>query len=233
MRYFIYILILMPVSLRSEDQNKAERVDLKAIQRDYWANQKNSEVEAVQNRLYTKTHRFEIGLFGGVVNTDPFLNVRDYGMSLGFYLSESIGIKAVYFKDSVSYSSAHDTLTKVNNITANTNFPRDYYGGEFSFNPLYGKLSLLGKSILYSDLFLLAGGGMRGTESGSIPAVTVGLGAQLYVSRFLSLRLDYRLIYFKEHVFQKYPEDKIGTDLGARTELSSMVTLGLTFLFGL
>lgn len=228
----ILLAFLTDVAAHAEEKNRAERVDLKAIQKDYWANQQSSEVEAVQNRLYTKSGKFELGLFGGTVTTDPFLAVRSYGATVGYYLSEFIGVRALYFKDSVGYSSAHDTLTTSNNITANTNFPRDFKGGEISFNPLYGKLSLMGKGIVYGDMFLLAGGGVRGTESGQNTTATVGLGAQLYVSRFFSLKLDYRVLYFRERVLQKYPVASAGTDLGTRTELSSMVTLGLTFLFG-
>jgi len=232
MRYCLLILLAISAVSFAEEKNRAEKVDLKAIQKDYWAGQPSSEVEAVQNRLYTKAGKFELGLFAGTVTTDPFLAVRSYGATVGYYMSETFGIRALYFKDSVSYSSAHDTLTTSNNITANTNFPRDFKGGEISFNPLYGKLSLLGKGIIYGDMFLLAGGGIRGTESGPSAAATAGLGAQLYVSRFFSLKLDYRLFYFREKVLQKYPVAAAGTDLGTRTELSSMVTVGLTFLFG-
>ena len=74
------------------------------------------------------------------------------------------------------------------------------------------------------------GGGVRGTETGNDTAALLGVGAQLYLSRHFTLRLDYRLIYFTDKLLQKFPASLAGTDLGTRTQLTGLTTLGFTFL---
>ncbi|MBI4404320.1 MAG: outer membrane beta-barrel domain-containing protein [Deltaproteobacteria bacterium] len=231
---WLFVLILFCSSAGGEAPKQAgQKVDIKKIEKEYWQGTDRAPVEVVQNRFYTKSNKFELGVFGALVSTDPFLSVKAAGASLGYHISEYFSIHALYWKDYVSPSSASDTLATSNGSVVNTNEPKSFKGAEIAFYPLYGKLSLVGKSIVYFDAFLLAGGGLRETESGNAPAMMTGLGSQLYLSRIFTIRLDYRIFFFKEKLIQKTPASLAGTDLGTRNELNGIFTLGFTALFNL
>src|SRR4051794_581055 len=83
---------------------KGEKLDLKALQKDYWESGKRAAVVPVQNRYYTKASKFELGIQAGIVSTDPFLSVKTFGATVGYHLSEYFKVSAVYWKDSVSPS---------------------------------------------------------------------------------------------------------------------------------
>lgn len=212
-----------------EDQPpiKAEKVDLKKIQSDYWGSKDGTEIEVVQKRKYSKTNRLETVLFGGLVATDPFLNVKNYGAAINYHFSEAFGFGLLYWNDLSSSSEALKTFEQKNGFTVNTNQPKSFMGADISYSPLYGKLSLLNKSIIYFDIHLHLGGGSRNTESGRNIAYFAGIGEQLYLSQWLSFRLDFYLMRFKENLIEKVTSDK-GKVIGSRNELSSVTVAGLS-----
>src|SRR5271166_4773557 len=68
--------------------DEAERVNIETIKQKYWARGNEDELGVVQNRMYTKEHKFEFGLYGGVVSTDPFLTVYSASFSLAYHYNE-------------------------------------------------------------------------------------------------------------------------------------------------
>ncbi|MEK6578820.1 MAG: hypothetical protein AABZ55_06305, partial [Bdellovibrionota bacterium] len=98
-----------------------EKVNVDAIKEKYWARGESSELGVVQNRLYSKEHKFEFGLLTGMTSTDPFLSVKTVGGHLGFHLSEYFGLQLIGWKSMTNPSSA---------LTAF----RDYTGGDTNYN---------------------------------------------------------------------------------------------------
>src|SRR5882724_4686107 len=82
-------------SLQPSDNGQGERVNVENIKQKYWARGDESELGVVQNRLYSKAGKFELALFGGLLSTDPFLNVTALGGSLGYHFSEYVSFHAV------------------------------------------------------------------------------------------------------------------------------------------
>jgi outer membrane beta-barrel protein len=227
-----------PATPSTADDNaaKAERVNVESIKQKYWARGDESELGVVQNRLYSKEYRLEMQLFGGILATDPFLTVQTLGASVGFHFSEYLSLHVLGWKSYVSPSGA---LTAVQeNLSArqgvplipDTNYPNAYYGSELSGSLLYGKLSVIGKAIIYYDFHLLAGAGITSTESGNDITGHIGVGQQVFLTKNLSLRIDYRLMRFQERLVNKASGDY---SLGAsRANWTNSVTLGVSFLFG-
>jgi outer membrane beta-barrel protein len=228
----------------TETDSEAERVNVDTIKEKYWARGDQSELGVVQNRAYTKAHKFELGVFGAVVATDPFLSVYAPGLTLGYHLSEYIAIQALYIKDFVGPSSALSTLQKDltsqnsgNSTGANTstNPPRYYAGGEVVGSILYGKLSVLGQAIIYYDMNVLLGVGMTDTQNGNYVTEHVGLGQQVYLSKRLSVKFDYRLMHYTETIYDTViPLGAAGyhADLGNRANWTNVFALGVSFLLG-
>ena len=216
---FFALLILCPISHGASDGKKpdvpadpngtgAEEVDVQKFKEKYWAEGKETEMDVVQNRLFSKRHRIELGASLGSVAGDPFLSIYSVGASVGFHLSEFFALHAVAWKALVNPSSALTTLqSPPTSATANTNAPSSYIGGEFRGSLLYGKLSLMGAAIVYFDAYLSVGAGSISTESGSDALVSVGIGQQIHLSRLVALNLDFKQLYYSETILGKGTTD--------------------------
>lgn len=213
----------------SSDGMKAEHVDVQKVKERYWTKGEESELRVVQNRTYSKDRKIGLGFFYAFISSDPFLSIKGAGATIGYHFHEFLGFNIIGWKNFVSPSSALNTLRSQLGVTANNNHPDYFLGGEVSFSPVYGKLSVLGQSIVYYDLHLLAGGGVMKTESGTYPAPLVGIGQQIYLSKNITLSMDYRLLYYKETLVQKADPSKMGTTAGKRDNYSNCVYVGLTF----
>lgn len=218
---------------------EADRVNVEAIKEKYWARGDESEIGVVQNRLYSKAGRFQFGLFGATIVNDPFLSNRAVGGTFGYNFSEYVGVQLVAYKN---FSSDSDASTFFSDrfqaagggtLFPPTNKPRAYYGAEGNFSLIYGKLSLIGRAIVYYDLHLTAGLGLMNTENGNYVTPSVGLGQQFYLNQHLSLRLDYRLFAYREELRNKVPGNpQNGTKFGDRTNFTNSISIGVQYLFG-
>ena len=58
------------------------------------------------------------------------------------------------------------------------------------------------------------------------------LGQQIYLAKWMSLRVDYRLLRYNEKIQEKVIPTKLGQTVGERVNWSNSITLGVTFLIG-
>lgn len=209
------------------EAEKPQVVDLRKVNRQVWASgQKVSgtEVEVVQQRRYSSAQRLELQLSGGISVSDPFLSVKQVGGSLGYHFNHFYSIHLLYWKYLVARSSASDAFYSLQGTLPAVNQPKSFMGAEFEGNLLYGKLSLLGKSIIYIDVFALGGAGIQQTDAGSAFAPFVGLGQMVYLSSHFALKLGYRVLRYSETVQGTSGPLK-------RTNVTEAVNLGLSYLF--
>lgn len=208
-----------PVTEEQNSDPRTREVSVDRLKQQYW--RKDESVDVVQNRLYSKKRRFSIYAFGGTVDTDPFLEVKNAGANIGYHFNEYWSLSALAWTYFVNDSSALTQLQQQTGATASTNRPDNYFGGELGYSVIYGKLSLAGKSILYYDFHLLAGAGMQSGTTGDNFAFHFGVGQQTYLSRYFAVRLDYRRMHYKEKTSRTSAE---------RTSWNDIVTLGAAFL---
>lgn len=223
---------------------QAEQINVDAIKEKYWARGDESELGVVQNRLYSKENKFEIGAFTGFVSNDPFLSITSLGGSVGYHFTETLGLHIIGWKPRVGPSAAFKGFQQVIQDTGgvpavpSTNEPRYYAGAEGSASILYGKLSLVGKAIIYYDFHLLGAVGVTGTESGRSITPSAGLGQKVFLSKHAAFRVDYRAMRYKETLLKKQASadlaapPTIGQPIGDRINWTHSITLGFEFLFG-
>jgi outer membrane beta-barrel protein len=218
-----------PPTTAQAASDAGEEVDVSKITEKYWAQGKDTELGVVQNRKYTSASRLELGAFLGTVSSDPFLSVKNYGVSLGYHFNQYISVHALWWKASVSSSDALKTFESETNSTVNTNKPKFFYGGQVNYNFLYGKASLFGNMIIYVDLFVLGGLGVTDTESGKNLTPFVGLGQKIHLNKFMNLDLQYRIMNYNETILSKTVNP--GSKVGERSNNTDAITLGVSFLF--
>jgi len=226
---FVFTVLVLSLPLHSL---AAEEVNVDTIKEKYWAKGEQAEMGVVQNRLYSKARKFEVGFYGGIISSDPFLTVKNAGASVGFHFSEYLGLNFIAWKSYSSPSTALQTFEETIGATTNNNKPQGFYGAEGAASILYGKLSLVGRKIIYYDFHLLGGVGQTQTESGNYITPFAGLGQQTYLSSFFSLRIDYRLMRYEETIIEKVITPKLGKPVGNRINWSNSITVGITLLWG-
>jgi outer membrane beta-barrel protein len=208
-----------------------DAADLDRIRNRYWAQGNETEMGVVQNRTYTKQGKIETWFFGGLSASDPFLDIKSMGLTVGYHFNEQLSVDVFGFRDWISPSSALTTLEK-GGKKANTNPPLGTVGAEVQGSLLYGKLSLLGRKILYYDMHTGLGAAATSTETGINYGPVFSIGQSVYITRSMSFRVDYRLVAYREDIIEKEITTKLGQIIGARNNFSNNVQVGFSFLFG-
>jgi outer membrane beta-barrel protein len=226
---------------------KKEKVDISDLENRYWA-PKDTEFSVVQNRLYTKAKRFSVQVGYGSILNDAYNSASNLGVVGNYYFSERQGVELQFFKTFATDSDMVQTFKGRNGITPNYNIPQWYLGAGFNWVPIYAKMSLLEKKILYFDMFVTPGIGITNllasrytgafstgvtTSTGNAQnAITLALdvGQQVFLSEQFALRLDLRNHFYQEQIYEA--NTSFG-DTVQRTKLTYQGTaiLGVTYFF--
>ena len=172
-----------------------ERIDVQSMKRRYWTVGNEDLMDVVQNRLYTKKGRLETALRYGFWSDDAFQDQKSLGLSLGYHFNEFFSLHGFYNTISASNSQAFSAAAiAAPAATPYVNPAKSVMGLEGRASLLYGKLSVLGKSILYYDFNIAAGLSQHKTNLGTSTGYFAGFGQQFYVNRNLFVTFDYRLL---------------------------------------
>lgn len=219
------------VGMQSALGEEPQAVDVESIKQRYWAQGEQAELGVVQNRTYSKEKKFTLGIGYGTTNSDPFLSITQLHANLTYHFSEYIGLGIVGMGFFTGKSGALTEFERWSFATANTVAPLNYIALEGSASLLYGKLSVLGKSIIYYDLYMLGGAGRVNKEGGPALAYHLGIGQRFFISKFWSLKIDYKLVSYNENIIEKINPATIGTIAGNRQNFSHTINFGIDFLF--
>ncbi len=179
-----------------------KKVDVERLKKQYWS--QDASLDVVQNRVYAKTKRIQLGLFAGRMIGDPFVSVLSVGTSVGYHFDEYWSAHILAWKDFSSKSDALNTLEQtVQGATTNSLFRNYFVGAEGAWNLVYGKVNFAGSHILYLDSQLLFGVGMTGTESGASFTEHLGIGQRFWLNNSLALKVEYRLMHYLEQRIDK------------------------------
>ena len=148
---------------------------------------------AVQNRKHTQRHEF--GIWAGVLPLDAFTKGITASAAYTLHFNDLFAWEVANF----TYSFGVDTHLKEDlaNLTqpvGPTPFETvQYYATSNAvFKPVYGKLAVLNRSLIYQEYFLVAGAGYGWLSITHRPLIDFGLGARVYTRSRLSVRMDVR-----------------------------------------
>ncbi len=221
----------------SAPSSGGQKLNVEGLRQKYWAKGEDPELRVVQNRLYSKAGKLSLGVFGALVNGDPFLSIQALGGSLDYYFNEYFGIGVVGWKAYTTGSAALTQLQSIQqssggNANANTNFVKAFYGADVKASLIYGKLSLVGKAIIYYDLYLTGGAGSISTESGNYIGPTFGIGQQIYLSQHFALNFAYTGFVYSEYLPDKIDGTPSVLSSSTRSNFTSIITGGINILIG-
>jgi outer membrane beta-barrel protein len=192
--------------------------------------------DVVQNRFFLKDGRFEIAGTGGYVPNNPMVSRISGGFMGAYHLSEKFAAEGsiMYFPDRSNNDLKSLTKELVNiasDRSGQSNFEQPVQkmmlGATFvaRWSPIYGKINLLGESVLNFDLYFIGGLGMlsskkyyaysdsdtillrfEGNEV-TVP-VNVGIGMDFFVTQSVAVKLDARSFLYRAAAPIYDPDDQ-------------------------
>jgi outer membrane beta-barrel protein len=154
-------------------------------------------VYAVQERKFRLTHELAFGV--GILPLDAFYKGLTAQVSYTFHFNDHLAWQV----GRGTYSYNLDTGLRAQLVrdfgVQTTAFEEVQWmvGSDLVWSPLYGKLSLLNSSVIYTETYFILGGSalkvsnIAGASALPFrPAVNVGLGVRLFRSQTLSFRID-------------------------------------------
>ncbi len=150
----------------------------------------------VQERIYTMRH--ELAVAGGVLPLDAFYKGLTVEGAYGIHFGEAFAWEIARFAYTFQVETDLAGELESNFGVEPTAFDRIRYFAlsSFVFKPLYGKWSLLNRAILRDEVFVTVCVGMvklTDTPADAFqPAVGGGIGLRVFVTDWLSIRLDIR-----------------------------------------
>jgi outer membrane beta-barrel protein len=181
------------------------------------------DIAVIQRRYLPKTGRFEFYPNLGFIINDAFFTNTVASGRLGFYFSESYSLEL----QALILGTQERKITKDLNdnrgvTTRSLVTPQSYYGLDFKWSPVYGKMGSFNSSIVPFDLYFSGGGGMTKTNQGENVFTThVGTGQIYALAKWAAFRWDLSW-YF-------YSAKATTGSSGTFTNIYAMV--GLSFFF--
>jgi len=201
---------------------------------------------AVANRFFLKQSRFEISPMFGYVPNNPFARRLVPGLVLGYHFTETLSAQAVAGFSPDAQEGDLKGLTGVlldrayaadQDNAENFQQPLDKVQLQASFGvawaPIYGKINLVGETVLNFDFYGSVGIGMVSKQNyaakydlsatpdqqlaGDIVllepldsevkvAPTLGVGANFFLNQFMALKIDARSALYVDNQPQYDPE---------------------------
>ncbi|MGZ3721542.1 MAG: outer membrane beta-barrel domain-containing protein [Bdellovibrionales bacterium] len=152
-----------------------------------------SDVAVIQRRFLPKSKRFEATVGGFTNLNNPFFSSYGFEAKGAYYLTEKWAAEVIGNYSTTASRQVTDDLAKNRGITtSNLVTSRSFIGGAIKWNPIYGKITLLNKSIVPFDLNFDIGGGMTQTTDGqSVPTAHLGTSQVFAYSKSTAFRWDF------------------------------------------
>jgi outer membrane beta-barrel protein len=227
-------------------QQSPDKLDVSDLEKHYWA-AKDTDFSVVQNRTYTKEHRFSLTAQYGTLTNDAFNKGPVYDLAVNYYFTERHGIQLNYFTANLSDSKATENYKSLSNgVAPNHNRVTNYTGISYNWVPIYAKVSVLNQKIIYFDMAISPGIGIvnydsvidyspsPGVQSPNVKqtatAFSLDVTQSFFVSRHLALRFDFKNKWFHEKILESSTASH-GTQVSSGTNNTSSMMFGVQYFF--
>jgi outer membrane beta-barrel protein len=161
---------------------------------------------------------FEVGLFGGVWNTQNFGSSGVWGARLGYDITEDFFVEATYGRTKASDAAFRQVLP--GGVFTSEQQKLKYYDLSLGWNFLPGEVFIGKNWAKASTMYLIGGVGATKFDDQRMQTWNFGAGAKLFLADWVALRVDVR-----DHVFTL---DLLGK---RSTTQNPELTAGFAFFF--
>lgn len=200
-----------------EPETLAELVSLSALK----------DIAVIQKRFQPKTKRFEFfGGLNGILN-DKFFSTFGASGRVGYALSERFAIEAIGILFTTTEKQVTSDLRDRRGVfTRSFVTPLSFYGLDFKWTPIYGKMGFVTENITPFDMYFSSGLGMTGTnQDESVPTFHIGTGQAFALSKGMSFRWDLSWIFYSA-------TSRVSAASQTESTYNNLfITIGMSFLF--
>jgi outer membrane beta-barrel protein len=188
-------------------------------------------VTVLQNRYFLKAWRPEIGFLAGSMLNEAYTDTRAIGVRAGVFWSEWLGLEYQTLRTEIKDTTDRTALNslKYRPLDATGENADLVVSPDPEVNPIhaindlnvivapfYGKLNLLDRYIVYSDLYLTSGLSLVKTDQKTHSAFSWGVGQRFYFSESWSLRIDFKdRMYTETRASKPSNKNAYSVDFGA------------------
>lgn len=171
-------------------------------------------IEIVQKRSTNRISRWEFSpQYVHISKGSTYLNSSSSGFAVRYHINPrwSLGGQYSKFKNSLTPEAEQLIQDALNaRIVAPSveiaaipelNWPVDVKMATMSFYPIYGKVNMFDKGVVQFDIYAALGLGQMRLRNGSTPAYYTGLGLGVWLSQYLSARLEYGYQVYRAEYF--------------------------------
>lgn len=237
-----------PANTAAPAKSGSDKLDIKKLEQKYWS-AKDDDFAVVQNRRYTKAHRFFLTGALGVPFNDAYSTGTLYDLDFGYYFNERWGMDLDYKGGSLTNNDATSQFISRYGVYPDHNVFKSSEFASVDFVPFYAKMSFMDRSIIYFDMGLQLGLGdlsytikkVDGDQTNSTPAVKFSVFQQIFFSEHFALRADLSNTWANEDKQKYYIPGTVAPDgtavpAGDRDEGEHVINdtslmFGLTYWF--
>lgn len=220
-----------------------KKVDISDLENKYWA-PKDTDFSVVQNRTYSKEHKYFLSPQYGVPINDSHSDGSLYAVTANYFWSERYGLQATYLRANMKNNESTRDLVNFagGGVQPDHNRMNSYYGVGFNYVPFYAKMSFMGSKILYFDMAITPTLGFTNYDQilqHSTPtkgALTYGFDITQYFffSKWFAIRADLKNQWYTQEIRKFYNTAGVGAE-GSKVKdklyHDSLFLMGFTFFW--
>jgi outer membrane beta-barrel protein len=182
-------------------------------------------IRGVSRHVFLKGGRFEAAPLAGITTNDPFYRRWQLGGRVSYHLNDvfsvDVGGAGVLFDE---FLDPAPILGQLSTPVLDTAKLFGYADAGVTFSPVYGKVAVMAEWVIHFDTFVSGGLGATFDTTTTIvhPALELGIGSRVFLTRWLCLRTDLR-----DYI---YPQDR-GQGVKVQNLLNLNVGVGIFFPF--
>ncbi len=162
-------------------------------------------VKSISRKKFLKRKRFELSTNLAVNINDAYFQHVMAGLRGTYHITDGFALELGGLANLLPYSGQATSLNVVGYQLSHILNEGRFHGVVdlgFTFSPIYGKFAVMGDNITHFDVFVSSGLGLaidgndgsafRAGEVGLNPAWEIGVGARVFVNRWLAVRAELR-----------------------------------------
>jgi outer membrane beta-barrel protein len=223
------------------DNSSSDKIDLGTLEQKYWS-AKDDDFTVVQNRTYSKKRKIFVSAMTGILVNDGFLEGTPNALAVGYFLTEKHGLSLDY----TSFTTRNNQVTNLflgKGGLPDYNSPISTASLTYMWSPIYAKVSLLERKILYLDMSVGVHVGVSkyriNTDYGGVIKQTSHYGIDVsqlwFISKRMAFRFDIRSTWAKQDKYRYHVASNVSLDtqvMSPATLQDNTWLLGFNYFFG-
>lgn len=147
-------------------------------------------VQVVQRRQFQLKH--ELTVSAGFLPLDAFYKAITGNVAYTYHFSQNFAWRIARGTFSQPFSTGLRKQIQEQYKLQVTDFPEVHWmlGSDLVWNALYGKMAFMNSALLHGGLYFFVGGDLVLTQNGAGPGIAAGGGLRLFVTDWLSVRIE-------------------------------------------